>query len=306
VSIPINISGFSSVTAISLRLDFNPSNLVYIGFDSLNSSLAGSFINEVAVSGSLHKIMVAWSGSGPISLTDGSKMVNLKFTYVNGAAMLSFNNMSNLGGDCEFADVTGEPTADVPDGSYFFNATISHCAPSLLNVQNVIIPNGGSNCFNALQTITVAGDGSIFSIEDGGSATMIAGQNIIYLPTSTVGSGGYMHGCIAIDGVYCGSHPAAMVAVLAGNDEIQTTLENSQFRLWPNPTTGNFTLELTPSEEHLSMQVDIYDNLGGKILTKELYGKSKFELSLSDRPVGIYFIRVVSRSGVKTAKIIKQ
>ena len=135
---------------------------------------------------------------------------------------------------------------------------------------------------------------------------MIAGQNIIYLPTSTVDSGGYLHGCIAIDGVYCGSQPAPMVAVIAGNDEIQTTLEDSQFRLWPNPTTGNFTIELVASAGLSSIQVDIYDNLGGKILTKELDGQLRHEFSLSDRPAGIYFIRVVSKSGVKTGKIIRQ
>lgn len=195
---------------------------------------------------------------------------------------------------------------DMPDGNYYFNATISHCAPLTLDVQNVDIPDGETGCFNARQTITVAGGGTTFTIDNGGSATMIAGRNIIYLPTSTVSQGSYLHGYITTNGVYCAAQPPSLVAVIAGNEEIQPFREDSEFRLWPNPTTGNFTIELVTFPVISTIQVDIFSSLGEKILARELYGASWFTLSLSGRPAGLDFVRVATTSGVKTAKIIKQ
>jgi PKD repeat protein len=75
--------------------------------------------------------------------------------------------------------------------------------PGTLSVLDQVVTSGQARCYNALQTILVAGGGSVFQVQAGGSATFIAGQNIRYLPGTRVFSGGYMHGYITTNGQYC-------------------------------------------------------------------------------------------------------
>ncbi|MEI7982717.1 MAG: T9SS type A sorting domain-containing protein, partial [Bacteroidota bacterium] len=175
-------------------------------------------------------------------------------------------------------------------------------------IQNIEIPNGETNCYNASQTITVAGNETTFTVQNGGSATMIAGQNILYLPNTTVQSGGYMWGYIAPSGPYC-VNPSIPVVV---NEEkiIEATKsvskEQSSIKIYPNPTTGNFILELPLDIQTEKVQVEVYGIWGKKVLTTTLNGERKHEFSLSDKPTGVYFIRLVSGDKTETLKIIKQ
>jgi hypothetical protein len=52
--------------------------------------------------------------------------------------------------------------------------------------------------------------------------------------------------------------------------------------------------------------VDAYDMWGEKILTEVLTGELRHEFSLSDKPSGVYIIRVITGDKAETAKIIKQ
>ncbi|MEI6456707.1 MAG: T9SS type A sorting domain-containing protein, partial [bacterium] len=72
------------------------------------------------------------------------------------------------------------------------------------------------------------------------------------------------------------------------------------------PTTGNFILELKGEIPADEVRVDVYGIRGEKVLTGVMGGERKHEFSLLDRPVGIYFIRVITGSRSETAKIIKQ
>ena len=168
--------------------------------------------------------------------------------------------------------------------------------------QNITVLNSQSNCYNATQTINVAGSGTTFTVQSEGSSTMIAGQNIKYMPTTTVQSGGYMWGYIAPTGPWCVT--PSMLAVALAEDEIPRSIQQSHFKVYPNPTTGNFILELIGDADQV--KVDIYGIWGDKILSTSINGERKHEFSLSDKPVGVYFIRVISEDKAETVKIIKQ
>jgi hypothetical protein len=170
-------------------------------------------------------------------------------------------------------------------------------------VQNVTIPDGVSKCYNATQTIAVAGNGTTFLVENGGSATMIAGQNILFLPGTTVQSGGYLLGYIAPNGPYCQS--PAVPAVIAGEAELPASFENSSFTIYPNPTTGKFILELKTENLMERVNVEIYGLHGEKVQTIDLVGERKHEFSLTDRPDGVYLIRVIVNGKAEHRKMIK-
>lgn len=174
--------------------------------------------------------------------------------------------------------------------------------PAARTLTNVIVGNGQTKCYNATQIISIAGNGTLFFVLSGGSVTLIAGQKILFLPTSTIQPGGYLHGYIAPSGPWCIS--PSMPATLMSQDEVTNSIQLSSFKVYPNPTTGNFILELTGDAD--LVKLEIYGIWGEKILSTTLIGERRHEFSLSDKPVGVYFIRVLAGDNVETFKIIRQ
>lgn len=171
-------------------------------------------------------------------------------------------------------------------------------------IKNDTVFSDQTECYDASQTITTAGNGTVFIVKSGGSTTMVAGENIIYLPSTTVQSGGYLRGYIAPDGPWCNT--PALPGAATAQEETPGRSEKSSFKIYPNPTTGNFILELTGEKPASNVTMDIYGMRGDKILSALLTGQHRHEFSLSGRPAGVYFIRVVSGDKSETVKVIKQ
>ncbi|MCK9422341.1 MAG: T9SS type A sorting domain-containing protein [Bacteroidales bacterium] len=178
--------------------------------------------------------------------------------------------------------------------------------PANVTIKNVTLSNGQVQCYNATNTIIVAEGDSAFLVKSGGQATFIAGQMIKFMPGTKVDSGGYLLGTITTTGQYCGQMAAPIVAVKMVEEETPVISSQPLFSLYPNPTTGTFTLDIKGESESGSAKVEIFSMRGDRVLTSELYGNGKHELSLSGNPVGIYVIRVISDSKMETARIIKQ
>jgi hypothetical protein len=166
------------------------------------------------------------------------------------------------------------------------------------------VGSGVTNCYNAVQTLTFAGGGTTFTVSAGGSATMIAGHNIFYLPGTVVVPGGYMHGYISNN--YCGQKTTAIVATPAGEEAVATApVQTYGFKLYPNPTSGRFTLEQTGGETIANVRVEVYGMRGDRLLTDDLDGARKREFQLSDLPQGLYFVKVIANGHVETFKLVK-
>jgi hypothetical protein len=69
----------------------------------------------------------------------------------------------------------------------------------------------------------------------------------------------------------------------------------------PNPTNGIFSIAFP---ENIS-SIQITNVLGQKIYTSEI-NSSKSEIDLSDKPKGIYFVRIIAEEKISTQKIIIQ
>ncbi|MFZ4522018.1 MAG: GEVED domain-containing protein [Bacteroidales bacterium] len=169
---------------------------------------------------------------------------------------------------------------------------------------NGIVGGTATNCYNSLATITVAGGGTTFVVNSGGSATMIAGVNIVYLPGTTVLPGGYMHGYISSTD-HCGAKTPSVVTVLTSEDELPVIAQKTAFKLYPNPTTGNFTVEQTSGSLHEMVKVEIYGMRGEKLFTGQLNGEMKHEFSITGYPAGLYFVKVAAGDETEIIKLIK-
>lgn len=80
----------------------------------------------------------------------------------------------------------------------------------------------------------------------------------------------------------------------------ETNLTN--FSLYPNPTTGNFTIDL--GETFTDVKTTLTNSLGQVILT-ENYTLTNFINLDINTPKGIYFLQIVSNGESKTIRIIK-
>ena len=165
-----------------------------------------------------------------------------------------------------------------------------------------------SNCYSATQTITVAGGDSIFTVMSGGSATLIAGQNILFLPGTTVFSGGYMHGYITDSSQYCPSLPATIVgAQLKNGDQSLQTVSGIQQKIiiYPNPVQDIFTVESSGNESLLITGIEIFSMSGMRVYSKVFEGISKQSVSTDQFKSGIYFVRISATTGNEIYKLIK-
>jgi len=177
-------------------------------------------------------------------------------------------------------------------------------------VQNVNIVSGQSECFDATQTISLAGDGSIFRVSSGGHAELVAGQNIQFFPGASVQSGGYLHGHITLNGQYCNSFKSSIVESQENlNEEAepgQFTPSGRFFHLWPNPTTGNFTIELIGCLKNNPVLVEIFGIMGEKVMSQAITGADNRFFSLDGKSNGIYVVRLTSEKFSELIKVVKQ
>jgi hypothetical protein len=236
------------------------------------------------------------AGLGTLAIPDSTTLFEIKFTYLGGNGTLPFVVY-------EFTDAVFEfiPTGHVDGG-------VNQLVPTNETVQNVTVASGTDTCFNALQVITVAGDGTTFTVENGGSATFIAGQKISFMPGTTVQSGGYMHGYITLTNEYCGMLPPALVGSQAGETTISALPErmlNQTVRIYPNPTTGTFSIEVKGSSQSGITHVEIYTMGGVKALSRKCEGVRTLEVSAPQLTPGMYFIHVYTGSDKTVEKLIK-
>ncbi|MCX6307044.1 MAG: T9SS type A sorting domain-containing protein, partial [Bacteroidetes bacterium] len=176
--------------------------------------------------------------------------------------------------------------------------------PSAILLQNMNIT--GTQCFDAVQTITVAGNGSTFTVQNSGHVTMIAGQKISYLPGTLVMPGGFMHGYITTTGQYCNNRTPSIPAVAENQEPAKVEDLQPFFKLYPNPTDGLFVLELYGSGPVENTRVEIFSMTGEKLFATDLTGGMKYHLSLTGKPAGIYLLHVISGKKSETTRIIKR
>lgn len=304
IIIPVTVLNFSGIAGISLTLHYNAQVLSWISAQNINPSLPAFDINIGA--GGPGEIVLSWFGNAT-TLTNGSSLCELKFTYLGGITDLTWYDNGN---SCEYADELGNALLDTPYESYYKSGHVEQSPCANTAVENTVVGNGVIRCFDATQTITVAGNGTIFTVYSGGQATMIAGQKISYLPGTTVYNGGYLWGYIAPLGPFCASSNMptfpSTTGIIKSNEENLTNSKKQLFTIYPNPTNGNFILELSEEIPTDKMIVDIYGMWGKKVLSEVLQGEKKYEFSLSGSPTGVYFIRVISEDKSETIKIIKE
>ncbi|MEI7727580.1 MAG: T9SS type A sorting domain-containing protein, partial [Bacteroidota bacterium] len=161
-------------------------------------------------------------------------------------------------------------------------------------------------CFDASNTITVAGGGNVFIVKSGASAVFIAGVKISFLPGTLVENGGYLHGFIATTNNYCGFVTTPAPSVVAGEGEVQTEplLASQMFSIYPNPTSGKFTLQNKGNVVISQVQVEIFDLRGLKVYSTSYTGERSHQINLPPFMPGLYFVKVTAGDQLESFKLV--
>jgi len=80
-----------------------------------------------------------------------------------------------------------------------------------------------------------------------------------------------------------------------GIDEIK--LENS-ISIYPNPAKGAFNVE------GIDITNIIISNISGQTVKQLIVNKNKMEIDLSNEPKGIYFVKIITKKGTLTKKLL--
>ncbi len=180
---------------------------------------------------------------------------------------------------------------------------------SALALQNITVPQGMTNCYEASQTITTGGGGTFFRVLTGAQIHLVAGTRISLLPGTSVQNGGNLHAYISSSGSYCsaplksGDHKA-ITGSTPNNPDFQ---EGSiALKVYPNPTTGTLNIEMPATALTMQTVLEVYGVMGQNILHEDITGQKVHTLSLAGQPEGVYLLRIISGRETVTVKVVKE
>lgn len=206
--------------------------------------------------------------------------------------------------------ITVQGTNDCGDGtlSQPFPLTVTAGVPATLAIQNTTIQSGDDECYDALQTITVAGGGSYFTLQSGGIANFIAGQKITFRPGAKALSGSYLHARIAPNGPWCNNAKSSITDT--GDEKIpefSSTGGNTEFKAlaYPNPVSSLLTVVWTASESGNETVLEIVNLLGTKLFSTRVLDRNSVEIDMGSYPPGICFLKVQRENQTVILKIIR-
>ena len=81
---------------------------------------------------------------------------------------------------------------------------------------------------------------------------------------------------------------------------------NNSISVYPNPSTGIFTLSFPSSITHLPSSITIYNTIGEKVFNQQFNNLTIQQIDLTSQPKGIYFIKIIAEDKSYSQKIIIQ
>lgn len=179
--------------------------------------------------------------------------------------------------------------------------------PDFLEIQDHTVQNSENQCFNAIQTVSLAGPGSWFVVDNGGIAKIIAGHNIVFYEGSDLNPGAYLHAYITVDNQYCSNQTNELrnkdAMVINSEDLSETAQDEEGFIIYPNPGNGKFSILLQSHEFQTNAELTVFDLPGKKIFEKQLQNPSAI-MDLSDFRKGLYLVQIRQAEKIWVKKLI--
>ncbi len=249
------------------------------------------------ISASVTQNMCSGQSTGAIGLTVTGGTPPYTFTWSNGATT---QNITGLAAGTYGVTVTDQ-SACMTTGSWTVTVTSPVC-------QNITVSGtmDTTACFNATDTIRVAGNGETFSVSATGTATFMAGSAILLLPGATVLEGGYLSAVITSPtGPFCETMPLMATPVPTGQEEWNPVVSQKCFQIYPNPVQESFTLAQSGKRLFDKVWMEVYNLNGTRVLKGCIQGEISNEFNVAGMSAGLYFVKIVADDHVETMKLVK-
>jgi hypothetical protein len=185
-----------------------------------------------------------------------------------------------------------------------------HPAPvNNLELVNVTIQNGQAACAAAGNAITVAGNGTTYTVYAGGVSRMAAGLKIYMYSGTRVFPGGYLSAVISGECMFCNNLKNDLVNNGTSDPVIpdKDLPENgSDIRIWPNPAREFITVEWTSNAEVQEGEVIIYGLTGSQIARHSISANTPLQFDLTGTPPGLCLVRISSGGNEWVRKVVRQ
>jgi len=203
-----------------------------------------------------------------------------------------------------------EITKDEVANLFYIKITYKNTIKDNLLVSDQQIENGSSRCYNAYDTLTVAGDGKAVLANIGAIVNFISGKSIRFLPGFHAHEGSVVHAWITTTDEFCNKQPQLTDytgPLSAINESVAIPFTNRSgnnppVRIYPNPNKGRFIVEY---ENNKGPEVLNLVDLQGKKVLFETFGSGQMtEIELKQHRKGIYLLILNDGITVSTRKII--
>jgi hypothetical protein len=245
VTVPVTVVNFSNIGAISLTFDYSYNGLHFVQ-GSPNPALPGFLIGDNDMGNGTHRVTMGWFGTGA-SLSNGSTIMTLTFTYISGTTYLEwFDN----GPSCEYANASNIVLNDVPDSYFYINGYVcgNIANPGTITGNSSVCrgQTGLAYSVSPMSNIT----GYVWTVPPGASITSGNNTNSITIDYST----GATSGNVTVHGVNeCGNGPVSSLPVTvnalpvanAGNDTTIPYGTSTILHAFPGGT-GSFSYHWSP------------------------------------------------------------
>jgi hypothetical protein len=84
---------------------------------------------------------------------------------------------------------------------------------------------------------------------------------------------------------------------------VNQKIVNNKIEIYPNPSTGIFEIHSSLVKDKAELEIS---NINGQIILKEFIQNNNIVLDLSNRPKGVYFLRLLSGEEILMRKIVVQ
>ena len=306
---PIGISAYNPVTLQNAATGTTDDYAVRVVDNEPKNSVTSHMVNrswvitESVSGGSELTVTPTWNAGDELTGFDRTNCA-VGFTTDNGTTY----NWKAYGNSTGTYSRTGNTyiaigSYTVADKDYVSDNTI---------VTDIDLASGQTDCYNAVDTLTIALDQSV-SVQNGGDATFIAGEKILFKPGFRSYSGSHSHAYITTSSNFCTNPSPPVAAPLSDTDEedIATIADmfggisnnNDLINVYPNPTNGSLTIDFLGVETTATIRVVNFQ--GGIILETDINKQLIKKLDLRFLPEGMYIIVINNGESQITKKIVK-
>jgi photosystem II stability/assembly factor-like uncharacterized protein len=176
-----------------------------------------------------------------------------------------------------------------------------------MKFQNLTVQGGSTVCYNAVQTITLAGytDNSFqhttYHVMPGGDVTLIAGQNIFMKIGTSIDSGAYFAARILPSGPWCSSAANPVSGTASGKDYIT---EIHDVKVFPNPASNEVLIRFSSDPGPGPFYFEVWTLDGRKVISWRNESAGNVKFSVINLPEGLCFLKIFNEKRLKTIKIM--